>query len=206
MGANYGKAGTLSLDALGVNGPEAQARAQAGFTTTPGYALSEAAGEDAINRQRGTTGMFNSGNAAEDLLNFGQNNLYQTQYAPWMAGLQTAGQTGVAATGTAAAGQAAGDTSLANMGYQYGTDTGSIAGNVASGTIADNNMVAAGQAAGAKNLLGAGLGIASIATGGLGGMGSSFGGVPAVTGAVGPTSLGGQPLGRSPTLFGGLYS
>jgi hypothetical protein len=170
MGAEYGKGGTLYLDALGANGPDAQKRAMASFQTTPGYQLSEAAGEDAINRQRGATGMFNSGNAAEDLLKFGENNLYQTQYAPWMAGLQSAGQTGVGATGAAATGQAAGYGGLANLGYQYGSDQGSLIGNVTSGTMADNNMVAAGQAAGAKNLLGAGLSLATL------GLGGNFGG------------------------------
>ena len=141
------------------------------FQTNPGYALSQAAGEDAINRQRGATGMYNSGNAGEDLLKFGQNNLYQTQYAPWMAGLQNAGQTGVAATGAAATGAGALDTSLASLAQTYGQNQTGVYGNVLSGNINANNLQAAGEAAGAKNLLGAGLSLATLGMGGVGGGG-----------------------------------
>jgi hypothetical protein len=152
-------------------------------------------------------GMNLSGNTAEDVGTFAQN-LQNQQYGGWQTQLANLAGMGLNATGTAAAGQAAGSTGLANLGYQYGTDQSGVAGNIASGTMADNNMVAAGQAAGAKNLLGAGLSLASLAMGGAGGLGlgSALGGVPAVAGAVGPTSLGGQPLGKSPTLFGGLFS
>ena len=156
-----------------------QNTAQSYFQTTPGYALSQAAGEDAINRQRGATGMYNSGNAGEDLLKFGQNNLYQTQYAPWMQNLLDAGKTGVAATGAAATGAGALDTSLANLAQTYGTNQTGVYGNVLSGGMNANNLQAAGEAAGAKNLLGAGLSLASLGSqtlggGLLGGLGSAF--------------------------------
>ena len=51
--------------------------------------------------------------------------------------------------------------------------------------MADNNMVAAGQAAGAKNLLGAGLSIASLGLGGGGiggGLSNLFGSRPSYGG------------------------
>ena len=94
------------------------------------------------------------------------------------------------ATGQAAQGQGTGYTNLANLGYQYGSDQGNIANNVASGTMADNNMVAAGQAAGAKNLLGAGLSLATLAAGGPiggaigGGLSSMLGGGQPSTGST----------------------
>ena len=170
--------------------------AQQAFQTTPGYALSQAAGEDAINRQRGATGMYNSGNAGEDLLKFGQNNLYQTQYPPWMAGLQGAGQLGVQATGAAATGAGALDTSLANLAQTYGQNQTGVAGNVLSGDINANNLQAAGEAAGAKNLLGAGLSLATLAMGGMGG-----GGFANSLIGQGFTGLKNMNLGQS--LFGG---
>ena len=193
LGNQYNQAGSLALNAMGVNGPQAAQTAQASFVPSAGYQLSEAAGEDAINRQRGAGGMFNSGNANEDLLKFGQNNLYGTQYAPWLAGLQSAGNLGAQLTQQGAAGTAAGNTAQAGLATGYGQDQSGVAGNIASGTVADNNMVAAGQAAGAKNLLGAGLSLATLGMGG-----NPFGG--SLTGG------GGGGGGFSNSLFGQIGS
>lgn len=186
LGAKYGGASDLYLGALGAGGPEGTAKAQAAFTNAPGYTGAVTAGTDAILRQMGVANMSNSGNTAEDVGTFVQN-LQNQQYNTWLQNLQSAGQTGVQATGAAAGGQAAGYGSLANLGYQYGQDQGGIAGNIASGTMADNNMVASGQAAGAKNLLGAGL---SLATLGLGGPGAALGSTV-------------KNLGLGSSLFGG---
>jgi hypothetical protein len=178
LGAQYGGATGMYLNSLGLGGPQGTQAAQAAFTNNPGYSAAITAGLDAINRRRGTGGMYNSGNADIDALTFGQN-LQNQQYQNWQNQLAGAGQTGVQATGAAAQGRAQGYTGLGALGYQYGTNQGSIAGNIASGTMADNNMVAAGQAAGAKNLLGAGLSLASlglgIPMGGGGGGGGGFG-------------------------------
>jgi hypothetical protein len=207
LGQKYGGATDLYLGALGANGPQGTAAAQAAFQNAPGYTGAVDAGTQAILRQMAGSGMNLSGNTAQDVGTFTQN-LQNQQYNNWLQNLASAGQTGVQATGAAATGQAAGYGGLGQLGYQYGSDQSGVAGNIASGTMADNNMVAAGQAAGAKNLLGAGLSLASLAMGGVGGggLGSLLGGGGAVAGAVGPTSLGGQPLGKSPTLFGGMFS
>jgi hypothetical protein len=174
LGAKYGGASDLYLGALGAGGPEGTAAARAAFTNAPGYTGAVDAGTQAILRQMAGAGMNLSGNTAEDVGNFTQN-LQNQQYNTWLQNLQSAGQTGVNATGAAAAGQAGGYTGLGQLGYQYGTDQSGVAGNIASGTMADNNMVAAGQAAGAKNLLGAGLSLASLAMGvPMGGGGSSL--------------------------------
>ena len=190
LGQNYNQAGNLYLGALGANGPQGTAAAQAAFTNAPGYSDAIDAGLSAIDRQRASQGMANSGNANLDAQTFGQN-LQNQQYNTWLQNLQSAGNTGATATANAAQGQAGGYTNLANLGYQYGSDQGNIANNVASGTMADNNMVAAGQAAGAKNLLGAGLSLATLGMGGGGGSLLSSAG----------SALKGLNLGQS--LFGG---
>ena len=214
LGSQYSQAGTMLGNALGTNGAAGSQAAQAAFTNAPGYSGAIDAGLSAIDRQRASMGMANSGNANLDAQTFGQN-LQNQQYNTWLQNLSGLSGQGLTATGQAAQGQAAGDTGLASLGYQYGSDQGNVAGNVASGTMADNNMVAAGQAAGAKNLLGAGLSLGSLALGGagggmLGGLGSSLLGQAGVQNAggtnVGPTSVGGQPLGQSPTTWGSWFS
>jgi hypothetical protein len=186
LGAQYGKAGTLALGALGAGGPQGTADAAAAFTNAPGYTGAVTAGTDAILRQLGASGMSQSGNAAEDVGTFTQN-LQNQQYNTWLQNLLSAGNTGVQATGAAAQGQAAGYGTLANLATQYGEDQSGIASGVASGTMADNNMVAAGQAAGAKNLLGAGLSLATLGMGG-----NPFGGSLTGGSSGGGTSLFGQ--------------
>lgn len=176
LATKYNRAGDLNLDALGVNGPQGNARATAAFQTTPGYDLAKTAGLEAIDRRRAIGGMYASGNADMDTGNFITNQLYQTQYAPWMAGLQQAGAQGGQYTGQAAGGQAAGYGSLADLAAQYAASQSGVAGNVASGNVSASNLQAQGEASGAKNLLGAGLSLASIATGtgGLSGLGNSI--------------------------------
>jgi hypothetical protein len=165
LGAKYGQAGDLLLGAEGAGGPAGTAAAQAAFQNAPGYTGAVSAGTDAILRQLGASGMSQSGNAAEDVGTFTQN-LQNQQYNTWLQNLQQTAGMGLTATGQGAQGQAAGYGSLANLGYQYGSDQAGVAGNIASGTMSDNDMVAAGQAAGAKNLLGAGLSLATLGLGG----------------------------------------
>ena len=93
------------------------------------------------------------------------------------------------------------DTNLANL---YQTDANNrvnLQGNVTSGNAGANTLQAQGEAAGAKNLLGAGLGVASMALGGgLGGIGSAFGN--AATSATGMGNGGGMFFNGSPWKFG----
>ena len=193
LGQNYNQAGNLLLGAEGANGAAGTAAAQAAFQNAPGYSGAIDAGLSAIDRQRASMGMANSGNANLDAQTFGQN-LQNQQYNTWLQNLQQTAGMGATATAGAAQGQGTGYTNLANLGYQYGSDQGNIANNVASGTMADNNMVAAGQAAGAKNLLGAGLSLATLGMGG----GTTLGG-SLLSGAG--SALKGLNLGQG--LFGG---
>lgn len=179
LGSKYGGASDTYLGALGVGTPEQIAASKAAFTNAPGYDQGITAGLDVLNRRRATQGMAASGNADIDAQTFGQN-LQNQQYNTWLQNLQSAGQTGVAATGAAAQGQAGGYGSLASLAQTYAGNQAGVAGNVLGGNVNANNLQAAGEAAGAKNLLGAGLSLGSLALGGFGGgggLGSLLGGL-----------------------------
>ena len=206
LGTMYNQAGGLLSGALGAGGPQGTAFAQQAFQNAPGYTGAVSAGTDAILRQLGASGMSQSGNAAEDVGTFTQN-LQNQQYNTWLQNLQQQAGMGLQATQGAAQGQAAGYGSLANLGYQYGSDQGNVASNVASGTMADNNMVAAGQAAGAKNLLGAGLSLASMAMGMPPGLTSGLGSALSSAGSSAVGSVMGQPWQLANTgKFGSAYA
>jgi hypothetical protein len=195
LGAGYNKAGSLYNDALGVNGPQGNAAATSAFQAGPGYGFAFDQGMDALNRRRSAGGMLNSGNADIDAIKFGQGTANQ-EYQNWLANLQKSGAMGLAATQGAAQGQGQGYTNLANLAQQYGLNQTGISGNVLSANMDANKLEAAGKAAGAKNLWGAGQSLLSLGMGAMGGgLGGALGGVP---GAVGPTSLGGAELGASP--------
>lgn len=116
-------------------------------------------------------------------------------------GLEQGVTQGQAGTNTA---RAANDVALGNtLAGLYTGDASNrvgVEGNKLSGTTAANNMVAAGEIGGAKNLLNAGMGLASLAAGGFGG--GSFGSFGSLFGGGGgaPTamSMGGVPY----TMFG----
>jgi hypothetical protein len=206
LGTKYSGAGDTWMDALGVNGAGGSAKAQAAFQTTPGYDLTQTAALDAIDRRRAIGGMYASGNADIDTGNWITKNLYETQYQPWMQGLQGAATLGSTDTATAAAGQQGGYSNLATLASQYGQNQTNVYGNNMSTNVAANNSQAAGEAAGAKNLLGAGLNIAGAAFG-MPGLGSGFGGGGGGGGGGGAYSGGsynfsGSPLGKLTSMFG----
>lgn len=185
LATKYNAAGDTYLGALGVGTPEQIAASKAAFTNAPGYDMAINAGTDVINRRRGIGGMSQSGNADIDALTFGQN-LQNQQYNTWLQNLAGAGQTGVSTTGAVAAGQAGGYGSLANLAQTYAGNQTGVAGNVLGGNVNANNLQAAGEAAGAKNLLGAGMSLASLAMGGFGG----GGGLGSILSGLGGASTG----------------
>lgn len=65
----------LYQDAIGANGPEAQAAYYAGFQNDPGWEASQAAGVRAIERGGSRSGMYGSGNTLAGLYNYGQQNM-----------------------------------------------------------------------------------------------------------------------------------
>jgi len=174
LGQKYGRAGDLNLDALGVNGAEGTARATGAFQTTPGYDLTQKAALEAIDRRRAGSGMYASGNADIDTANWVTKNLYETQYAPWLSNLAAAGREGGQYTTTAAGGQAGGYTNLASLAGKYADNQSNIFNNVTQTGIGANNQIAAGEVAAGKNLLGAGLSLASLAIPGGGSVGGAL--------------------------------
>lgn len=174
LASQYRGASDLYMNALGVNGADAARTAQQSFTNNPGYEAAIDAGMSAINRRRAAGGMLGSGNADLDALKYGQN-LQNQQYGSWLDRLSGLNQNALAATGTAAAGQAGAYGALSDL---YGQDAANrigVTNGLASGMMQGNQQIAQGQASGARNLLGAGMSLASLAMGGMGG-GFGFGG------------------------------
>jgi hypothetical protein len=200
LGEKYAPAQDLQLDAIGANGPEGTKRAQIAMQATPGYA----AGIEAVMRRRAGASMGDSGGTDQDLINYGT----QSVYAPWMAGVTHAADTGGSYTGAAAGGEAAGYGNLSALAGRYGENQVGVYGNTMQTNIGANNQEAAGKAQGAKNLLGAGLALGGLVaapfTGGasLGGSLSSLGSMFSGGGSQNanpwqfPTATGGGNWGR----------
>ena len=165
LATKYGGATNSLLDALGVNGSAGSTRAQAAFTNSPGYTSGLDAGLDAINRRRAAAGMLNSGNANIDAQTFGQN-LQNQQYNNYLQNLGSFINPELSATSGAATGLAGVDTNVANLYQNDATNRIGLSGNYTSGMSGANNLQAAGEAQGSRNLLGLGLGLAGMGTGG----------------------------------------
>lgn len=120
-------------------------------------------------------------------------------------GLASGVTQGQAGANTAAA---ANDVALGNtLGGLYSNDatnrTG-VYGNVTSGNVAASNQQAAGEASGARNLLNAGMGLASLAVGGMGG--GSFGSLGGSLGNLGSQMFGnGTGYQTNPWSAGGMF-
>jgi hypothetical protein len=129
-------------------------------------------------------------------------------YQNWIQNLSNTAGMGLSATGQAAQGIAGGNYNLANLAQNYGQSQANVYGNVASGEMNANQMVAQGQAQGASNLLGAGLSLATLGLGGnpFGG-GSLMGGKG---GTGGSFNLASTPIGQIGSgmgnFFGGLFN
>jgi hypothetical protein len=192
LAGKYNQAGDLYLGALGANGPQGTAAAQAAFQNAPGYQQGLDAALGGINRAQALQGQAISGNTNIDALKYAQN-LQNQQYNNWLTNLSGAGQTGVNLAGNVASGQATGYGNLANLAQTYATNQTGVAGNVLSGTTAANNQAAQAETAGAQNLLNAGLKIAGFAaapfTGGLSAaIGSGLGSLGMTYGSPGSAS------------------
>jgi hypothetical protein len=186
LGTKYGSAGDMLMNSLGLNGPQGNAIAAGTFQNDPGTQGAINAGLDIINRRRATQGMDASGNADIDAQTFGQN-LQNQQYQNWQNQLTGLNTLGANLTGTAAAGQAGGYTNLANLAGQYAQSQTGVAGTTLNADTSANTLQAQGEAAGAKNLLGAGLSLATLGMGG-----NPFGG--SLTGGSGSSTGGGSSL------------
>jgi len=104
----------LFADALGVNGPEGQARARDTFQAGPGYQWMLNQGNENILRNNARTGSPASGQTNIDLLTYGQG-LANQQWQNWLQTLQPYTQ--------------AANTSAAGLGGTYGNLANALAGN-----------------------------------------------------------------------------
>ncbi|MBS0529758.1 MAG: hypothetical protein JSS22_10260 [Proteobacteria bacterium] len=194
LASMYGGGSKLYLDALGVNGGDAQKAAQSSYTSSPGYQFSLDQGLQALQRTHAAAGNLNSGNADADTLKYAQG-LASQDYNNWLTNLSGVNNNALTAANAAAGGQAGVYGSLANLYQNDASNRVNLLGNSTSGQVSANNLQAQGEAAGAKNLLGLGLGVAGLATGGVTGLGGL---------GLGSLFMGGG----SPTGYGtgGLFS
>jgi hypothetical protein len=203
LGATYSSGAPTLMAAQGVGTPDQIAAAKSTFQSSPGFSAMLDNAAQAVARQRAIGGMGASGNADIDAL-MASSGITGNAYQNFIKNLQTTGQMGIGATSGAATGQAGQYDALANLAKGYGEDVSGVAGNVMSTDVGASNLQAAGEAAGAKNLLGAGLSLATLGLGGnpFGGSltGASGGGGSSLLSSLG-TGLKNLNLGQS--LFGG---
>jgi hypothetical protein len=180
------------MSALGVGTPAQVARARQNFTQTPGYQAQLNSALQAVQRQEAAGGMGASGNADIASL-LGATGVTGNAYQQYVNNLLAGTTLGANVTGAAATGQAGQYDALANLAKGYGEDVSGVAGNVMNTNVGASNLQGAGEAAGAKNLLGAGLSLATLGMGG-----NPFGG--SLTGGSGGGGFGSSLIG---SLFGG---
>lgn len=189
LAAKYGRATTLGLDGLGVNGPEGNARAVDAFKAGPGYDWRVSQALDQTNRAAAATGSLNGGNTLAALSDRA-GNMANQEYGSWLDRLSGYVSPELSATGGYASATAA-------KAPIYMGDAGARIGLENSTTQGINNQetqAANAEMAGSSNLWGLGLNLAKLgvgaATGGtslLGGMGGGGSGA-----ALGSMNVGGQ--------------
>lgn len=197
LGATYAQGASPYMAALGVGSPDAIAQAQQNFQNTPGFQAQLQNAQQAVARQRAIGGMGASGNADIDQI-LGQAGITGNAYQNYVQNLLQSQQLGAQTTGAAAQGQAGQYDALANLAQNYGQNMAGVYGNIAQGQIGAENQAMADKAAGAKNLLGAGLSLATLAAGG-----NPFGG--SLTGGGGGGGFGSSLLGQLGSKIGGSF-
>jgi hypothetical protein len=207
LGAQYSSVAPLLTNALGAGGAAGQQSALNAFQNyNPGYQFALNQAQQAAERAAGAGGMTASGNLIQAEQQ-NASNLANQNFNNWISQLQGTGQMGIGATQAAAQGQAAGYGGLADLAQNYAQNQTGVYGNVASAMMNANQLQAQGEAQGAKNLLGAGMSLATLGLGGNPFGGSLMGG--SSTGSAGGTggySLGNTPIGQAWSGLKGLFS
>jgi hypothetical protein len=190
IGQKYGGATDMYLNAMGVNGPAGQATARNAFQTGPGYQFAMGQGLEALNRKRSAGNMYNSGNADQDVINYGQGMANQ-EWGNWLKNFQNFINPELQATGEASRGQAAALGQQANLANTGETNIANLWQQDAANRVNLNNMTTQGltqnatqganaqmQASGnALGLIGGGLSALTGAAGKAGGFGNLFKGL-----------------------------
>ena len=164
--------------------------AQNAFQTGPGYQFAMQQGQEALARKRAGGNMYNSGNADQDFITFGQGMANQ-EYGNWLKNFQNFINPELTATSGAATGKASVLGQQANLGYSGAANQANIVSqdainrvnqsNTTTGAInAQNTQQANAQTQASANALG---GIGSLLT-------------------LGTSALGGQGLFSAGGIFG----
>lgn len=170
--AKYGKATTLGLDALGVNGPEGNARATEAFKAGPGYQWAVDQSLEGIARKANSLGVGAGGNTLAALSDRA-GNMANQEYQNWVNSLN-----GYVSPELAATSGLAGVTAAKAPVYMQDA-SGRVALESGTTNAINNQETQAANAAmqGSGNLWGLGLNLAKLAVGGgFGGGGSLLGG------------------------------
>jgi hypothetical protein len=167
---DYTKGTNELADAMGLNGPEGNARAATAFQNDPGYQFRIQQGNNAVMANQARTGQSASGNTLLALQQQGQNTANQG----WNQYIQNL-QPYLGARAGAATGIAGVDTGLGNaLNANYTGLGGDLAGlDTAAGKAQAGGDMAGYNASG--NLIGAGLGLAGDAASIFGGGGGAGG-------------------------------
>lgn len=144
LGTGYNKAGTLAMDALGVNGADAATAARSAFTSSPGYQYQVDQATDAVARKAASLGLAASGNTMNEI-NTRASQLANQDWSNWLTNLKGYSDTGAQATGAAASGTAGVYGTQAGAYDARGQARANVAGNVASGTANSNTAAANAQ-------------------------------------------------------------
>lgn len=189
LAAKYGKATTLGLDALGVNGADGNARAVDAFQAGPGYQWAVDQSLDGIARKAAALGMGGVQGNTLAALSDRAGNMANQEYGSWLDRLNGYVSPELAATG----GQATATMAKAPVYTITASNIANLGTNTTNGITNQNTQAANAEMQGSSNLWGLGLNLAklgvSAATGGMGG-GSLLGGGGG--GTAGVMNYGGQ--------------
>ncbi len=155
-----GGTGSMSIlnDALGINGPEAQAAYYRNFQTDPGFMATQRAGVNALDQSAASGGMLRSGGQMKSLYNYGQQNM-QNAFQDRLARLFAVGGQGLTAADNSATIAQGGSNSIAD----YLRQIGGVRGE---GTIGSANSKIGGILGSAQAEVNAKINAANARTGG----------------------------------------
>lgn len=171
LSAKYGRGTDLYLDALGVNGPQGNARATGAFQAGPGYQFKVNSALDALDRRAASRGLLGSGNNTIDTLST-VTGLADQEYGDWRNSLAGLISPELAATGAGAGYEAAKAPVYTNDALQRLALSSGVTGGLNNQTTQAANA----EMQGSGNLWGAIMNGAKMVAGAAGGMPGMGGG------------------------------
>jgi len=182
LASKYGKASSLALDALGVNGPEGNARATSAFQAGPGYQWNVDQALQGVLRNNNATGGVAGGNTLAALSDRA-GNMANQEYGSWLDRLNGYVSPELSATG----GQAGSIASEAPVYTGTAANIANLGTNTTNGVANQNTQAANAEMQGSGNLWGLGLNLAKLGVGALSGGTSLLGGGSGGGGGVAST-------------------